>query len=132
MHNMHKLKLHNAVEGVFPNGNATYTAAAAILKGQPLKFDGTEVTPCTAATDDAIGVALDGAAAGEIVPVAILGAFTGTVLLYAGAAIDAGAQITATGVATSGATDVIIGRALEAAAGAGSLVNIAHQVGHVK
>lgn len=132
MHNMHKLKLHNAVGGVFPNGNATYVAAATILKGQPLMFSGTEVTPCTAATDDAIGIALDGAEAGDIVPVAILGAFTGTVLLYAGAAIAAGAQITAAGITTAGATDVIIGRALEAAAGAGSLVNIAHQVGHVK
>lgn len=129
---MKRIGLHNAVEGVHPNGNATFTAAAAILKGQPLKFSGSAVTPCTAATDAAIGIALDDAAAADIVPVAILGAFTGTALLRAGGAIAAGAQVAADGTTTGGATDVIVGRALSAAAAAGDLVEIAHQVGHVK
>lgn len=128
---MQKIKLHNAVEGVYPNGNATYTAAAPILKGQPLKFDSGAVTPCDAVTDAAIGIALDSAAANDIVPVAILGNFSGTVLLRAAGAIGAGVQITANATATGGATDVIIGRALEAATAVGDLINIAHQVGQV-
>ena len=45
-----------------PNGNITYTAAAAIDNGQLVKFTGGKVTPTSAATDLAIGVALDGAA----------------------------------------------------------------------
>lgn len=129
---MNPIKLHNAVEAAYPNGNATYKAAAAILKGQPLKFATGGVTPTAAATDAAIGIALDGADAGGIVPVALLGNFTGTVPVRAAGAIAAGAQIAADGTETAGATDVIIGRALEAATTAGDLVNTAHQVGQVK
>lgn len=128
---MHKMiKMHNAVGGVYPNGNATYTAAATILLGQPLKFDGGAVTPCDAAGDAAIGIALDGAEAGEIVPVAILGNFTGTVLLRAAAAISAGAQIAANAT-TAQATNTVIGRALEKASASGDLINVAHQAAHI-
>lgn len=72
------------MDKVHPNGNITYTAAAAIAKGNPVKFSSGKVTPCTAANDQAIGIALDSAAQGDIVPVAILGCFTGTVQLKAG------------------------------------------------
>lgn len=120
------------MDKVHPNGNITYTAAAAIAKGNPVKFSTGKVTPCTAANDQAIGIALDSAAQGDIVPVAILGCFTGTVQLKAGGAISAGAQITAAATATSAATDVIIGVALEAASASGDMIEIAHQVGQVK
>jgi hypothetical protein len=53
------------MNGTHPNGNITYNAAAAVAKGQPVKFTGSTtttgmptVTPCAAATDAAIGVAL--------------------------------------------------------------------------
>ena len=122
----------NTMEKTHPNGNITYTAAAAITRGQPLKFSSGKVTPTTAATDLAIGIALDSAASGDIVPVAILGAYTGTVELKAGGAISAGAQVTAAATATSAATDVIIGVALEAAAASGAYIEIAHQCGQIK
>lgn len=123
--------LHNAIGGVYPNGNATLVAGATIKEGQPLKFSSGAVVPTSGVTDVAIGIALDGAASGDIVPVAILGAFTGTVRLLAADAIDIGAQITAKGDATATSGDVIIGRALEAAAQAGDIINITHQVAHV-
>lgn len=116
-----------------PNGNRTYTAGTAILKGQPVKFSSGKVVPCTAANDAAIGIALDSAAAdGDIIPVAILGNFTGTVEVRVAGAVEVGAQIAADGTATAAATDVIIGRALEAGASEGDMVEIAHQVGQVK
>jgi len=115
-----------------PNGNKTYTAGGAIAKGDVLKFSEGKVIKTTAANDAAIGIALDGAAEGDIVPVAILGNFTGTVQVKAGGAISAGAQIAANGTATANASDVIIGRALEAASAANDMIEIAHCVGAVK
>ncbi len=116
-----------------PNGNKTYTAGAAIAKGNVLKFDASgNVVPTSAANDAAIGIALDGASQGDIVPVAVLGSFTGTVPLKAGGAISQGAQVAANGTATTGASDVIIGRALEAASASGDMIEIAHQVAQVK
>lgn len=129
---MKKMKLANAVEAVYPNGNGTFTAAATILKGQLLKFSSGNLTPTTGATDVAIAVALDGAAKDAIVPAAILGSFTGTVLVRAAGEIAKGEQITATGTATAAATDVIIGRALDAATAVGDMINVAHQVGQIK
>lgn len=120
------------MDNVHPNGNITYTAAAAIAKGDIVKFSSGKVTPCTGATDLAIGVALDSATQGDIVPVAILGNFTGTVQIKAGGAISAGAQVTAAATATSAATDVIVGIALEAASASGDMIEIAHAVAHVK
>lgn len=115
-----------------PNGNITFTAAAAIAKGELVKLSSGKVTPTTAATDLAIGVALDGAATGDIVPVAILGNYTGTVQIKAGGAIAAGDQIAANATTTADSTDVIIGIALEAAAASGDMIEIAHSVAHVK
>lgn len=115
-----------------PNGNKTYTAGADIAKGDVLKFSEGKVIPTSAANDAAIGIALDAAKNGEIVPVAILGNYTGTVEVKAGGAIAAGAQVAADGTATAAATDVIVGRALEAAAAEGDMIEIAHCVGAVK
>lgn len=77
------------------NGNITLTAGVPIAKGEFVKFSNGNVVKCTAATDVAIGVALDGAAAaGDIVPVAVLGSFTGTVQIKAAGAIAQGAEVT--------------------------------------
>ena len=115
-----------------PNGNKTYTAGGAIAKGNVLKFSDGKVVPTTAANDAAIGIALDSATEGDIVPVAVLGNFNGTVQVKAGGAIAQGAQIAANATATAAGTDVIIGRALEAASAANDMIEIAHCVGHVK
>ncbi len=120
------------MNGIHRSGIVTFTAAAAVAKGAILKFSSGKVTPCTAATDAAIGVALDAADAGGLVPVAVLGAVSGTVLVKAGGAIEQGAQIAADGKATAAATDLIVGRALEAASAAGDLVETATQVATVK
>lgn len=121
------------MDKVHANGNITFTAGGAIAKGNPVKFSSGKVVATTAANDQAIGIALDSAAAsGDIVPVAVLGSFTGTVQIKAGGAISQGAQVTAAATATSAATDVIIGVALEAASASGDMIEIAHQVGQVK
>lgn len=117
-----------------PNGNITYSAAAAIAKGQPVKFTGSAttsgmptVTPCTAATDAAIGVAIEPAESGGLVPVAILGNYTGTVEVLATGAVAQGASITPAGVAVVAASGGnVIGVALDAATAAGQLIEVAH------
>lgn len=50
-------------------GGVGFVAAAAITKGQWVKKSGTGVTPCTAASDVPIGVALESKASGERVSV---------------------------------------------------------------
>ena len=117
------------------NGNITLTAGGPIAKGEFVKFSAGNVVKCTAATDVAIGVALDGAAAaGDIVPVAVLGSFTGTVQIKAAGAIAQGAEVTPQGKeqTSGGTTELICGRALEAAAAAGDMIEIAHAVCHAK
>jgi hypothetical protein len=127
-----KPKRNTNMNGTHPNGNITYNAAAAVAKGQPVKFTGSTtttgmptVTPCAAATDAAIGVALEPANAGENVPVAILGNYTGTVEVLAGGAVSRGAQLGATG-ATAASGNTTIGMALDAATAEGQLIEVAH------
>jgi len=120
------------MNGIHHDGIVTFTAAAAIAKGELLKFSSGKVTPTTGATDLPSGVALDGAVADAIVPVAILGNKIGTVLVKAAGAISQGAQIAANATATAAATDVIVGVALEAASAADDLIEVAHQVAQVK
>ena len=111
-----------------PEGNATYTAGGAIAKGDVVKFSDGKVVPCTGDTDAAIGVALDAATTdGEIVPVAILGVFHGTVLVKASEAVSAGATVNPTGGA-AGEGDPVVGRTLTAAAAANDLIEVAHCV----
>lgn len=117
------------------NGNITYTAGGSIAKGDFVKFSSGKVVKCTAATDVAIGVALDAAtASGEIIPVAILGAYTGTVQIKAAGAIAQGAEVTSEGKeqTSAGTTELICGRALESATAAGDMIEIAHAVCHAK
>lgn len=112
---------------VNPNGNATLVAGGAIKRGEILKFSSGKVVPCSADTDAAIGVALDAAANGEIVPVAILGSYTGTVLVLAAGAISQGAAVNPVGTAAEKG-DLVIGRALTAATAANDVIEVAHCV----
>ena len=121
------------MNGSHPNGNITYNAAAEIKKGQPVKFTGSTtttgmptVTPCTAATDAAIGVAIEPANAGENVPVAILGNYPGTVEVLATGAVARGATVSPAGVAVPSTGGNAIGVALDAATASGELIEVAH------
>lgn len=60
-----KFHLYNEA-GMHLNGRLTYTAGGAIARGDVLKFDTDgNVVKCAAATDAAIGVALDAATAAD-------------------------------------------------------------------
>lgn len=119
------------------NGKNSYTAAAAVVKGNVLKFTTADaqglpsVTPTTAPTDVPVAIALTDANAGEKVAVKILGS-GGTTLVIAGGAVTVGAQVAADGTATAADTDVIIGRALSAASAANDVIEVVTQVGQVK
>ena len=119
------------MNGTHPNGNITYNAAAAVAKGQPVKFTGSTtttgmptVTPCAAATDAAIGVTETECSAGDQVAVGILGSYPGTTLVCAGGAIAVGANVSTVG--TSADSGLTIGVALNAAAQSGDLIELAH------
>ena len=117
------------------NGIFTYTAGGAIARGEFVKFSSGKVVKCTAATQVAIGIALDAATGdGEIIPVAILGSYTGTVQIKAGGAISRGDEVTPEGKSQTdaGTTELICGRALESATAAGDMIEIAHAVCHAK
>lgn len=121
------------MNGKHPNGINTYTAAAACDKGAIVKFTGSTdadgrptVTPCTAATDFAIGIAETECGSGDEVAVGILGSYNGTQLVKAGGAVTVGAYVSPIGTAvTSGLT---IGVALDAATASGDLIEIAHRM----
>ena len=110
------------------NGKNSYTAAAAVVKGNVLKFTTADaqglpsVTPTTASTDVAVAIALADANAGEKVAVKILGT-GGTTLVKAGGALSAGDTLGAGG-AEAAAGDTAIGVAL-AGASSGDLVEVA-------
>ena len=110
------------MNAITPNGKATFTAGAAIAKGEFVKFSSGKVVKCSAATDIAVGVALDSAAAsGDLVPVQLLTS-SDTVLVKAGGAVAQGGTLSCLGttVATAGALQY--GIALEAATASGQLV----------
>ena len=110
------------------NGKNSYTAAAAVVKGNILKFAAADaqglpsVTPTTASTDVPVAIALTDANAGEKVAVKILGT-GGTTLVKAGGALSAGDTLGAGG-AEAAAGDTAIGVALADAA-SGNLVEVA-------
>ena len=64
----------------------------------------------------------------------MLGSFTGTVQIKAAGAIAQGAEVTPQGKeqTSGGTTELICGRALEAAASAGDMIEITHAVCHAK
>ena len=85
------LRLANdAPGGISPSGRKTFVVASGntIVEGMLVKLSSGKIAICTA-SDVPFGVAEDGAAAGEICPVAILGAATGTVRMIASSAITA-------------------------------------------
>jgi hypothetical protein len=106
-------------------------ADAAITRGHVVKFgtDEDHVAVTSAATSVPIGVALDTAdAAEDPISVAILGSYTGTLKVIAGAAItsDDFVQGTTAGVTiTAASTGYYIGVALQAAQAAGDIIEIA-------
>ena len=95
------------------------TASAAIAQHQPAQASG---APAVAA-GNAIGFANTAAASGQLAPVAA----GGTALAVAGAAISAGALVevhTTVTQVVARAAGVPIGRALNAAAAAGDLIEV--------
>ena len=119
------------MNGKHPNGIITFTAAAACVKGQIVKFTGSTdangaptITPTTATTDAAIGVTETECAAGDQVAVGILGSYPGTTLVCAGGAIAVGANVSTVGTAAD--SGLTIGVALNAAAQSGDLIELAH------
>lgn len=82
--------------GTHPNGIVTLKASAALAKGILVKFSTGKAAPVTDPQDVAFGVTLDSAsAADDIVPIAVLGSYTGTVLLRAGGSVSQGDYIAA-------------------------------------
>lgn len=121
------------MEGIHQNGKATFTAGAAIVKGEFVKFYNGKVVKCEDVTDIAIGVALDGAESGTLVPVQLLTSGD-TVLVKAGGAIAQGGSLSCLGttVATAGALQYGIalnaaanGELVEAAVGLPAVIKIA-------
>lgn len=121
------------MNGKHPHGIITFTAAAACVRGQVVKFSGSTdangaptVTPTTDASDLAIGVTETECNAGDQVAVGILGSYAGTTLVSAGGAVAVGANVSPIG--TSADSGLTIGVALNAAAQSGDLIELAHRL----
>ena len=110
------------MESTTPNGKATFTAGAAIAKGEFVKFSSGKVVKASAATDVCIGVALDSAAAdGDIIPVQLLTSGD-TVIVKSGGAVSQGGSLSCLGTTVATAGTLQYGYALEAASGSGKLI----------
>ena len=110
------------MEKITPNGKATFTAGAAIAKGEFVKFSSGKVVKAAAATDVCIGVALDAAAAeGDLVPVQLLSSGD-TALVKAGGSVSQGGTVTCLGTTVATAGTLQYGIALEAATASGQLI----------
>ena len=110
------------MESVHQNGKATFTAGAAIARGEFVKFSSGKVVKAAAATDMCIGVALDSASAsGDTIPVQLL---TGgdTVIVKAGGAVSQGGTLTCLGTTVATAGTLQYGIALEAATASGQYI----------
>jgi len=110
-----------------PGDIVTFTAGAAITKGQLVKVTGPmTVSPAAAAGDAVIGVAVSSAASGAKVPVVV-----GCPIVYvtAGGAVSAGAVVGSDAqgraVAVTLAGNRALGIALEAASAAGDVILVA-------
>ena len=96
------------MDQMHPNGNATMIAGGTIAKGQAVMIVNGKLVACTAKTDKAVGVALDSAVAdGEIIPVAIRGAFNGTCGVKVAAEVTYGDKLTAVGTIAATGDDVV-------------------------
>lgn len=109
------------MDGIHQNGKATFTAGAAIAKGEFVKFSDGKVVKCAAATDIAVGVALDGAESGALVPVQLLTSGD-TALVKAGGAVAQGGTLSCLGTTVDTAGALQYGIALEAASSSGDIV----------
>lgn len=110
------------MQGIHPNGKATFTAGAAIAKGEFVKFSSGKVVKASAATDVCVGVALDSAAAdGDLVPVQLLTSGD-TALVKAGGAVAQGGTVTCVGTTVATAGTLQYGIALEAATASGDII----------
>lgn len=113
------------MKAITPNGKATFTAGAAIAKGEFVKFSSGKVVKAAAATDACIGVALDSAAAsGDLIPVQLLTSGD-TVLVKSGGEVAQGGTVTCLGTTVSTAGTLQYGYALEAATASGQLIECA-------
>lgn len=125
----------NIAEGTYSTGNMSRLADAALSTRHLVVKIGSDINHVAVAgtADIALGVVNDAAEAAEDpVNVQILGRAEGTILMVASAAITAGDMVV---TAASGkirtlpgttGTYYIIGRALEAAAADGDVINVAH------
>ena len=110
------------MQGIHQNGKATFTAGAAIAKGEFVKYSSGKVVKASAATDVCVGVALDSAAAeGDLVPVQLLTSGD-TALVKAGGAVSQGGTVTCLGTTVATAGTLQYGIALEAATASGQLI----------
>ena len=110
------------MQGIHQNGKATFTAGAAIAKGEFVKFSSGKVVKASAATDVCIGVARDSAAAeGNLIPVQLLTSGD-TALVKAGGAVSQGGTVTCVGTTVATAGTLQYGIALEAATASGQLI----------
>ena len=110
------------MKAITPNGKATFTAGAAIARGEFVKFSTGKVVKAAAATDACIGVALDSAAAsGDLIPVQLLTSGD-TVLVKSGGEVAQGGTVTCLGTTVSTAGTLQYGYALEAATASGQLI----------
>ena len=110
------------MDGIHQNGKATFVAGAAIAKGEFVKFSSGKVVKCAAATDIAIGVALDSASAsGDNIPVQLLTSGD-TVHVKAGGSVSQGGSLTCLGTTVATAGTLQYGYALEAATASGQLI----------
>ena len=110
------------MNAIHQNGKATFTAGAAIAKGEFVKFSSGKVVKAAAATDVCIGVALDSAASGDIIPVQLLSSGD-TALVKAGGAVVQGGTVSCLGTTVSTAGTLQYGIALEAASASGDIIN---------
>ena len=110
------------MNAIHQNGKATFTAGAAIAKGEFVKFSSGKVVKAAAATDMCIGVALDSAAAsGDLIPVQLLTSGD-TVLVKSGGEVAQGGSVSCIGTTVSSAGTLQYGYALEAATASGQLI----------
>ena len=110
------------MKAITPNGKATFTAGAAIARGEFVKFSSGKVVKAAAATDVCIGVALDSASAsGDLVPVQLLTSGD-TVLVKSGGEVAQGGSVSCLGTTVSSAGTLQYGYALEAATASGQLI----------
>lgn len=100
-------------------GIAAFTAAADQTgkAGYAVTLSAAGVAVATGATDNVVGVILDGGEAGAKSDVALLGAYDGTLAFKAGGVITAGSRLMlkADGTVDCAATGLCIGVALESA-----------------